>query len=272
LSKDDKIRSILKKGIQPARQGNAWCFLPGDRLPRGTAAGGLLGKVQDSIKRNGKLYYFFVYVLGPVKASGAYAREYSRLLGKHGPDKVVVNLGSGPTRPAGRGDIINIDCFAFDEVDIVADARDLPIEDGVVDLIVNNGMIEHTDSPQAIVREMRRVLRPGGVAFCFFPFMQPYHAAPDDYFRWTIQGARTLFPGFRKVEVGISAGPTSGMLWVFQEWLAILLSFGSRNLHDLILMPLMVLSAPLKLLDLLLVRHPHAEKIASGFHVTAVKD
>ncbi len=269
--KDDKIKKILKQGSDYVLQNNAYCFLPGDRLPRRTADDSLLGRIQDAIKKFGNLYYFLVYAFGPVKASRSYAGKYSSLLKQHGPDKVVVNLGSGPTRPLKRGDIINIDCFAFDEVDIVADARDLPIESDTVDLMINNGLIEHTDSPQCVVREMSRVLRPGGVVFCFLPFMQPYHAAPDDYYRWTIPGIRSLFHGFGDIEIEIAAGPTSGMLWVLQEWLAILLSFGSRTLHDAILIILMVLTAPVKLLDIPLVHFPHADKIASGFHVTARK-
>jgi len=271
LTKDEKIRKILKKGAKPIVQNGAYFFLPGDRRPERRAHDNLLGKVQDQIKKYGRLYYFFVYAFAPVKASTAYARKYSSLLKSFGADKVIVNLGSGPMRPSGREDIINIDCFAFHEVDLIADARDLPLEDGVVDLIFNNGLIEHTDSPHAIVREMSRVLRPGGAVFCFCPFMQPYHAAPDDYFRWTIPGIRTLFSGFRDVEIEIAAGPTSGMLWVLQEWLAILLSLGSKRLHDVILMLLMVLMAPLKILDILLVHFPYADKIASGFHVTARK-
>lgn len=271
FAKDDKIKRILKKDIEPTIQNNSFCFLPGDRLPQKTADSSLLGRVQDSIKKYGKVYYFLVYTFAPVKASGAYTRKYLALLNNHGPDKVIVNLGSGPTRSLGRKDIINIDCFAFDEVDIVADARCLPLEDSTVDLIINNGLIEHTDNPQLVVREMSRVLRSGGCVFCFLPFMQPYHAAPQDYYRWTIPGIRTLFSDFKDIEIEIAAGPTSGMLWVFQEWFAIFLSFGNKALHDIILMVIMFLTAPIKLIDILLVHFPNADKIASGFHVTARK-
>jgi SAM-dependent methyltransferase len=51
-----------------------------------------------------------------------------------------------------------------------ADMRRMPFEDGFFDGIVSFGAIEHDiDGPDAVLREMRRVLRPGGVLFCTVP-------------------------------------------------------------------------------------------------------
>jgi hypothetical protein len=58
------------------------------------------------------------------------------------------------------------------------------------------------------------------------------------------------------------------LLWVFQEWLALVLSLGITPLYRLLL-PVMWLLSPLKFLDILLVRHPMALVIASGFIVEA---
>jgi len=44
-----------------------------------------------------------------------------------------------------------------------ADAGDLPIEDGAVDAVVMLDVLEHVADPSAVVAELRRVLRPGGV-------------------------------------------------------------------------------------------------------------
>jgi hypothetical protein len=60
------------------------------------------------------------------------------------------------------------------------------------------------------------------------------------------------------------------MLWVLQEWLAMVLSFGSKRLYRLVL-PLTWLLSPLKLLDLLLVHHPMAAQVASGFVIEVRK-
>jgi hypothetical protein len=118
---------------------------------------------------------------------------------------------------------------------------------------------------------MYRILKPGGSILCFAPFMQPFHAAPFDFQRWTVPGLRVLFARFPYIRIGIGAGPTSGMLWVLQQWLAILCSFGSKVLHDIIFIILMAVTFPIKFFDFILIKHPYAEKIAGGFYILAGK-
>jgi ubiquinone/menaquinone biosynthesis C-methylase UbiE len=43
-----------------------------------------------------------------------------------------------------------------------ADARHLPLEDGSFDYVYSHGVLHHSDEPQQVVREIFRVLRPGG--------------------------------------------------------------------------------------------------------------
>lgn len=246
------------------------CFLPGDRTPANTAGNGFQATVQEFLKKFGHLYYLLITILSPVLLK-TYYHHLKTLLDKHDQKKIIINLGSGPAILKNRRDIINIDIFAFNQVDMVADAFHLPIKDQSVDVIINTAMLEHVSDPQNIVNEMHRILKKEGEFFCYLPFIVPFHAAPDDFYRWTIEGARHCFRQFNKVSVSIGAGPTSGILWVVQEWLAIVLSFGNRTLHDMIFMMLMILTAPIKLLDIILIHFPHAEKIASGFVVTGEK-
>ena len=240
-------------------------------MPELTAGEGVLGKIQGWLKQRGRIYYLFLYTFAPVIPSIAQLRRMRRCLAENGPDKVIINLGSGPNRIKDRGDIINVDLFAFDQVDVVADATDLPFENNTVDLIINTAMLEHTPAPQQVVSEMRRVLFPGGGCYCFLPFIAPFHAAPHDYYRWTIPGIAELFSGFDDVAIGIGAGPMSGFLYVFIEWLSILLSFGSRRIHDLVFLMLLIPASPLKLLDLLMVYLPGADRVAGGFFVVGRK-
>ncbi len=208
--------------------------------------------------------------VSPVLLS-TYYRHLKTLLNRHDQQKIIINLGSGPAILNNRRDIINIDIFAFNQVDMVADAFHLPIKDQSVDVIINTAMLEHVSAPQNIINEMHRILKKEGEFFCYLPFIVPFHAAPDDFQRWTNEGVKQCFQKFKKSSVSIGVGPTSGMLWVIQEWLSIVLSFGSRTLHDIIFMLLMILTAPIKLLDIVLIHFPHAEKIASGFVVTGEK-
>jgi hypothetical protein len=55
------------------------------------------------------------------------------------------------------------------------------------------------------------------------------------------------------------------MLWVFREWLAMLLSLGLRPLYYGWLVVLTPALLPLKLLDLVMVHVPYSASIASVF-------
>jgi SAM-dependent methyltransferase len=265
-----KIKHILIDSAEIRLEDGKFICLPGDRRPTRTAGGGLLGKVQDYLKGMGNLYYALLGLFSPVYA-GRSTRLLKKILSQYDTKGIILNIGSGPKRLMQREDIINLDFFAFDEVDIVADATNIPIRDGSVDLIINLALLEHIPNPTAVIREIERLLKPGGAVFCFVPFMQPFHAAPEDYYRWTYKGAKALFEGFDNLQVTVVQGPASSFLWLSIEFWAILLSFGSKTLHDIIFLSLMVIASPLKLLDGLLLRFPNAEKIAGGFCITATK-
>jgi SAM-dependent methyltransferase len=269
--KQRKLNSIIVDTEKATTDSMPLCFLPGDRTPKHTAGKGFLGRIQNFLKRHGKLYCALVRILAPVVSSWASRVQLKKLLDSYGQDHVIVNVGSGPGYFKNRKDIINVDIFAFEEIDLVSDATSLPIKNNSVDLVINVAMMEHLNTPEKVVHEMHRILKQDGTVFCYVPFMVPFHAAPNDFFRWTISGAKQLFADFGEVEVVVGAGPTSGMLWVLQEWLSVLLSFGSRTLHDIIFMLLMIVTSPIKLLDFILVHFPCSENIASGFSVIAKK-
>jgi hypothetical protein len=95
--------------------------------------------------------------------------------------------------------------------------------------------------------------------------------------QWSVHGERTtagirpLFSNFGHLEISVGGGPTSGMLWVFQEWFSLLLSFGNKTVHDVLFLCLMVLTVPLKLLDAFMARLPYADRVASGFYLFGEK-
>src|SRR5947207_889220 len=101
LSKRDKIRSILNE--QPRSvQNNALCFIEGGCLPKKTAGAGLLASLQDLVKRNGRIYYFVVDVISPVKTARKFRRLLRALLDKYTAEHVILNYGSGPRTMHGR--------------------------------------------------------------------------------------------------------------------------------------------------------------------------
>lgn len=97
-------------------------------------------------------------------------------------------------------------------MDILADGQALPFEDEAFDAVLCTEVMEHVPEPQRLLAEIRRVLRPGGVAVMTTPFLVPEHEQPWDFFRYTRFGLRYLAEraGLEVVEVR----PFAGMIGV----------------------------------------------------------
>ena len=87
-----------------------------------------------------------------------------------------------------------------------------------------------------------------------------------------IKPEETLHKGFVLVDKGIASGPMSGFLWIFQEWLSLILSFGIRPLKNVLYFVIMFLTFPLKFLDLILIYFPGADNLASNFYYIGKKE
>jgi SAM-dependent methyltransferase len=151
-------------------------------------------------------------------------------------------------------------------VDLVCDIHALPFKDNCIDAIMSIAVLEHVREPAIVLKEICRVLKPGGRVFSVIPFMQPFHASPYDYQRYTLPGIEFLHRDFQKVESGVYSGPVSGALWSVQEAMASILSCGSEKLRNLLAIGLMLLTWPIKFLDLLAMRLPTAKNVASNFY------
>jgi SAM-dependent methyltransferase len=87
--------------------------------------------------------------------------------------------------------------------DVAAFAETLPVRSASVDLVLCTQVLEHVADPAAAVREMARVLAPGGACLLTTHGTWFYHPDPEDYWRWTGAGLRRLFEqaGFGSVDV-----------------------------------------------------------------------
>ena len=76
------------------------------------------------------------------------------------------------------------------EPDYLCSADSIPVEDGSFDAVLTAEVIEHLREPTATLREIHRVLRPGGQVVATIPFLHPVHGDPEDYQRWTADKLR----------------------------------------------------------------------------------
>lgn len=119
-------------------------------------------------------------------------------------------VGGGGARPEGY---VNLDLFALPGVDVAADAECLPFGAGVFQCIECDAVLEHVRCPEAVMRELGRVLARGGHLHVVVPFCHPFHAYPSDYRRFTLEGLKLMAGSeLEVVAEGWRTGPTATLL------------------------------------------------------------
>jgi len=70
-------------------------------------------------------------------------------------------------------------------VDFVCDLADIPVEDARYDAVLLTQVLEHLPEPQRVLRELLRILTPGGRLWLTAPLFYAEHEQPHDYYRYT---------------------------------------------------------------------------------------
>ncbi|MGA2111908.1 MAG: methyltransferase domain-containing protein [Anaerolineales bacterium] len=195
----------------------------------------------------------------------------NRVLAGLAPGDRGLNVGSGSTALGGA--LVNLDRKAAPTVHCVADALCLPFQDGAFCLVVSQETLEHLRDPWAGVKEMARVLRPGGTLYLQVPFVIGYHPGPEDYWRFTRMGLKELVrhSGLQCSEVQISVGPATGFYRILVEFFATI----AARICSRAYLPVKAASSlvffPLKWLEGWLAESPQRDRIAGGYLVVAQK-
>jgi SAM-dependent methyltransferase len=89
------------------------------------------------------------------------------------------------------------------EVDFVARADALPLDDAAVDAVLLTQVLEHVADPAGVLGETARVLRAGGGVFLTVPFVWELHELPFDFWRFTPASLERLLEhaGFGEIEI-----------------------------------------------------------------------
>ena len=139
-------------------------------------------------------------------------------------DALVVNVGCGVVRrfeSACPGRFLATDLRVLSNVDFASDASALPLADGSVDLVLSLELVEHVPEPAVVLREIARVLKPGGTVILSVPSTVPRHAE-DDYWRFTAQGLETLgSASFERGEVHVFGGTFEALGYLAEYYAAL---------------------------------------------------
>lgn len=110
-------------------------------------------------------------------------------------------------RDLAQGVWIGMDMEPGDNVDVVTNLYDMPQAwthkfTGVLCCEV----LEHVDQPWLALMHIHRVLQPGGVLVITVPWCFPKHDFPNDYFRYSPDGLKSLlkYVGFDYIETEFS--------------------------------------------------------------------
>ena len=71
---------------------------------------------------------------------------------------------------------------------VVGSALAIPFKDGSFDGVICTEVLEHLPEPEGCIREVKRILRRGGLLYMTAPMLWPLHYEPHDYFRFTKYG------------------------------------------------------------------------------------
>jgi glycosyltransferase involved in cell wall biosynthesis len=126
--------------------------------------------------------------------------------------------GSGVSRYIGLDFAINP--IHDNQPDICWKDNRIPLEDSSVDSALCTEVLEHCPEPEAVLTEIYRVLRPGGILFFTVPFLWPLHEVPFDQYRYTPFALRRHLENacFDNIEVYAMGGWDASLAQMLGLW------------------------------------------------------
>lgn len=104
--------------------------------------------------------------------------------------------------------------------DFTWDGKTMPFERNSFDSCIATEVLEHCPEPELFLREVNRVLKPGGILFFTVPFLWNLHEVPNDEYRYTPfaleRHLRTS--GFTEIKIEATGGWHASMAQMMGLW------------------------------------------------------
>jgi SAM-dependent methyltransferase len=122
------------------------------------------------------------------------------------PDALMLDAGAGQNPYKHLFDHVRYESTdflkvdkAYGEVSYVCDLSSIPVGAERYELVLLTQVLEHLPEPRLVLRELHRILKPGGMLWLSAPLFFAEHEVPYDYYRYTQFGFRHLLQssGFR---------------------------------------------------------------------------
>jgi SAM-dependent methyltransferase len=131
--------------------------------------------------------------------AGSDLSPYAGLLAEHGWSVETLDIEAGP------------------HVDHVGTVEETGLPADSFDLVLCTQVVEHCRDPWRALKELHRIVRPGGYLVWTVPQVWFYHPHPDDNWRFTAEGVTRLTEGggFEVVDLRLQGGPVVALLQIF---------------------------------------------------------
>jgi SAM-dependent methyltransferase len=136
------------------------------------------------------------------------------------PERLYLDVGCG-LRSAVADNCLYLEVYPSLTADLVVEpGRPYPIASDSLDGIGCFAVLEHVGEPWAVAAELRRMLKPGGLLYVDWPFLQPVHGYPSHFYNATRYGLERMFAdGFEQLELDTfpNQGPDHTVTWILAE-------------------------------------------------------
>lgn len=164
---------------------------------------------------------------------------------------LVLDFGSGVRRQF-YDHVVSVDILNSFTIDIANFEKHLPFASNSFSAVISLSVLEHLRDPFHWVKEIIRILKPGGELYFTVPFLAPFHGYPDHYYNMTLNGLRNILgEQVAIVEDGVYdyGKPIWALSWFLNSYLkglpeGIAAEFREKQVKDLLDDPMGLMDVP----------------------------